>query len=414
MGSARPLVSVLMPSLNQAGFIESAVRSVLDQDYPNLELVVADGGSTDGTLQRLEALLGEYGTRLRWVSGPDTGPACAVNKALALARGGLIGWLNSDDLYAPGAVAAAVAQLADDPKTVMLYGEGEHIDAGGQSLGRYPTRPPQVGIEAFHAGCFICQPTVFLRREVFDAVGPLDESLAAAFDFELWLRAFRRFPGQIAHIDRLLAFSRLHAATITQRQRRRVAVEGIRVLAKHLGSSQPHWLLTYFEEVCAVYPFGEDIPDLKAHAQDVLGQVKTCFDSDALRSLEDALSKDARLNIALPGIFANVYADGWAPPVLALRCRGAQRSLRIQCVHARPRFAPLPIRIKTHWGLEYRMVIDRPGPFGLMVDFPPAQAGDNRVVLIESDNFFIPQAADPRSTDGRKLAFRVEGLRLSP
>jgi glycosyltransferase involved in cell wall biosynthesis len=410
---AQTLVSVVMPSFNQAEFIEAAVRSVLDQDHQPLELIVMDGGSTDGTLQCLESLAAAYGPRLRWLSAADAGPAHAINKALRLARGDIIGWLNSDDLYAPGAVAAALAQFAAQPDTMMLYGEGQHIDAAGQPLNRYPTRPPE-SIQAFHDGCFICQPTVFLRREVFEAVGLLDESLGTAFDFELWLRIFRRFPQQIGHIDRVLAFSRLHGACITQRLRRQIAVEGMQVLAQHLGHAQPHWLLTYFDELYAAYPFGDVIADLPAHVAAVLEQIKPCVDAAGWQRLQQAVADDARLRLALPGVGADVYADGWAPPLLTVRCRDvAARSLRLRCVHSRPQFAPLPITIKPSWGRESRVVVERPGVFNLSLPLPKSAAGGQWVVLIESQNWFVPQALDETSTDSRQLAFKVESLQLS-
>lgn len=411
---AQTLVSVVMPSFNQAAFIEDAVRSVLDQAYQPLELIVMDGGSTDGTLQRLASLQAAYGTRLRWVSEADAGPAHALNKALALARGGVIGWLNSDDLYAPGAVDAALAQFAAQPAAVMLYGEGEHIDATGHVLNRYPTRPPDA-IDAFQHGCFICQPTVFLRREVFDAVGLLDEGLATAFDFEFWLRVFRRFPGQISHLDRVLAFSRLHGACITQRLRRQVALEGMAVVARHLGHAQPHWLLTYFDELCAAYPFGDVALDLTADATDALAQARPWLNPADWQHLQDRLAEDARFRLALPGVFADIYPDGWASPRLVLRCRdvAAWRSLHLRCVHAWPRFAPLMLTLKTNWGSESRLKIDRPGAFNLRIDFPHAAAGARLVVLIESQGHFVPQALASHSSDTRALAFRVEALQLS-
>jgi len=416
MSASPALVSVVMPSFNQAGFIEAAARSALAQDYQPLELVVADGGSTDGTLRRLEGLLAEFGpARLRWVSEPDQGPAHAINKALRLARGEVIGWLNSDDLYAPGAVSRAARHLAANPDDAMVYGEGEHIDACGKSLGRYPTRPPSASLQAFHDGCFICQPTAFLRREVFDAVGYLDESLAAAFDFELWLRVFRQFPDRIAHIGRIQAFSRLHDACITQNARRTVAVEGARVLARHVGKPRPRWVLSYLEELYARYPFGGAPADLRAHMAELAGQMEDCFDAEGRRELAAALAGDARLRLALPGAFADVYADGWAPPALALRFAGlprACRQARLACTHAWPVFAPLSLAIKTSWGGEERVRIEKPGPFELEIPFPGADLGDNFIVLIESGGGFVPRDVDPSAADRRRLAFKVEALRL--
>jgi GT2 family glycosyltransferase len=402
-----------MPSFNQARFIEAAVRSVLDQDYQPLELVIADGGSTDGTLQCLERLLGEFGSRLRWVSRKDSGPANAINKALRLARGEIIGWLNSDDLYAPGAIPTAARYFESNPEAVMVYGQGEHIDAQGKSLGRYPTLPPSASIHAFQEGCFICQPTVFLRRKVFNAVGYLDESLATAFDFELWLRIFRRFSDRIGFIDRVQAFSRLHEDCITQRSRRMVAVEGLRILAKHVGNPRPNWLLTYVEELCATYPFGCDVADIRAEVGELFEQVKDCFDDDALGRITGELAKDKRLQIALPGVYADIYPDGWAPPVLALRIRRlteAASSIRLKCRHSAPVFWPILLKIKTNWGKESLTTIKKPGPFELEIDLSGSSVGDNLTVLVECKNTFVPKVVEPGSSDGRELAFIVEEL----
>ncbi|MBK8384819.1 MAG: glycosyltransferase [Candidatus Accumulibacter sp.] len=135
-------VTVVMPSFNQGRFIEAAVRSVLEQAYPGLELLIVDGGSSDGTLPCLERLLAVFGDKLRWLSEKDSGPANAINKALRLARGEFVGWLNSDDLYAPGAVATAAAYLTANPEMVMVYGEAEHVDETGTRLAAYQSRRP--------------------------------------------------------------------------------------------------------------------------------------------------------------------------------------------------------------------------------------------------------------------------------
>ena len=107
-----PLVSVVMPSLNQVQFLEIAVRSVLEQDYPHVELIVADGMSTDDSLELLMKLQAEYGERLRWSSQQDGGAAEALNHAIAQAHGDVVGWLNSDDMYTQGAVGRAMAHFA--------------------------------------------------------------------------------------------------------------------------------------------------------------------------------------------------------------------------------------------------------------------------------------------------------------
>jgi glycosyltransferase involved in cell wall biosynthesis len=251
------LVSVLMPSFNQRRFIAAAVESVLAQGHPQVELVVADGGSSDGTVEWL-AERSRFEPRLRWEAAPDSGPAQAVNRAMARARGTVIGWLNSDDVYAAGAIERAVDALLQSPEWLMVYGHGMHIDATGAVIGAYPTRTPAAAIGAFAEGCFICQPTVFFRRTMPLLVGPLDESLQTAFDFDWWLRAFARVPGRIGFVDAVQAHSRLHPDTLTSTRRRTVAVEGMKVLARHLGSAPRHWIETWANEDAAARP---DIPE---------------------------------------------------------------------------------------------------------------------------------------------------------
>lgn len=236
----KPVVSVLMPSLNQAEFIGQAIRSVMEQDFTGLpvpvELVVADGGSTDGTVPLLRELEAEYGPCLRWQSAPDAGPAAAVNKALGRSVGDIIGWLNADDLYAPGAIASAICHFQTRPDLLMVYGEAERMSANGFCAGRWPTRPPDVGLEGFRQGNFICQPAVFLRRSVF-IVGGLDETLAATFDVDLWMRIFRQFQGNIAHVPALWALARRHPASISHRLRDVQASEYCKLVKRHLNDA---------------------------------------------------------------------------------------------------------------------------------------------------------------------------------
>jgi glycosyltransferase involved in cell wall biosynthesis len=248
-----------MPSLNQARFLPAAIASVFEQDYPEIELVVADGGSTDGTLDLL-AEAARANPRLRWRSEPDSGPAQAVNRAIGRVRGTLIGWLNADDLYAPGAIGRAAGALMARPDWIMVYGHGEHVDEAGGRIGPYPTQRPEGPIERFADGCFICQPTVFFRRTLPLLVGPLDESFTASFDFDYWVRAFRAVPGRIGFIDALLARSRLHAGGITARQRRAVALEGIRIVTNAFGTAPEHWMTTYVEETREMRSAPDEIP----------------------------------------------------------------------------------------------------------------------------------------------------------
>lgn len=252
----RHLVSIIMPSFNQAQFVAASVESVLSQDYSNLELVVQDGISTDGT----PAILGQIAAkdnRLKLVSELDDGPAQAINRALARSKGTIIGWLNSDDLYTTGTIRRAVDALTASPQTIMVYGHGDYIDENGKLLSRYPTKPPTVGSNSFHAGCFICQPTVFFKRSMYTMLGPLDETQSTSFDFEYWLRAFRRFDGRVGFVDALQAQSRLHDGCITNNERRMVALEGIRLTKRYLGRAEPHWAVTHMAEIAGALKEGQ-------------------------------------------------------------------------------------------------------------------------------------------------------------
>jgi len=186
--------------------------------------------------------------RLRIISGPDQGPADALNKAFALARGTLIGWLNADDISPPGALARAVQALASNPQWLMVYGEGEEFDLSTGQRQRYPTVQPQVGLAGFRSHCFICQPTVVFRRTMGLLLGPFNQHWRTAFDFDYWLRAFAAFPERIGYIPTLQGLTRVHGATITSRQRAQVALEAT-ALARHFGHAPSARLHAYALEL---------------------------------------------------------------------------------------------------------------------------------------------------------------------
>ena len=284
-----PLVSVVMPSFNQAEFLEASVASVLSQDYQNLELIVADGGSTDNSVALLQQM-SAADKRLRWFSEPDNGPAEAINRALSRVRGVVIGWLNSDDLYTSGAISRAINALQAQPELLMLYGHGQHIDAAGQPLAHYPTRPPPQPLQSFALSCFICQPTVFFRRSMYVLLGPLDESLQTSFDFDYWFKAFSLFHSRIGFVNALQAYSRLHDSCITVSQRRAVVLEGVQLLARYLGKASVHWVLGYRDELVtgqAVLPEGCTIEQELAN---LLEEASACFEPGDLVQLQKQLS----------------------------------------------------------------------------------------------------------------------------
>jgi glycosyltransferase involved in cell wall biosynthesis len=405
-----PQVSVLMPSLNQFDFIEIAARSVLEQRDFSVELIISDGGSTDGTLGLLENLLIEFGPRIRWVSAADEGPGSAINRALQHCRADIVGWLNADDIYAPDAVSVAVRRFSADAELVMVYGEAEFVDAAGNILRRYPTRPPSVGIEAFQSGCFICQPTAFLRRWVFDTIGGLDERLSTAFDFDLWLRVFGNFPGRIGHTDRIQAFSRVHGRTITSSQREAVASEAVRLLSRYLGSADPHWVLTYIDEATRAYPSYSTSVDLHGHVSAMVTELAACFDRQALARLRSLVDQDRRLVSVSEGVHADMFPDGWAKRNLSLRIRAplsGSFSLILRCEHGRPDDAPIKLRILSSGGTVMTKSIAHCGQFEITNTFADVRLGQLIFVSVYSDSTFIPSLTEKGSTDTRELAYRI-------
>lgn len=278
----KPLVSVVMPSFNQAQFIEASVAGVLGQSYQQLELVVVDGASTDGT-QAVLARLQAADRRVRWVSEPDLGPADALNKGFAKVRGTLVGWLNSDDLYTAGALERAVAALCSERNLTMVYGHAEHIDALGQVIDRYDTRTPEAGLAGFATGCYICQPTVFFKRTFLRLLGNLDTTLQTAFDFDYWLRAFSAMPERIGFVDAVQAQSRLHAACLTQKMRRTVALEGAMLTHKYLGRAQLGWVVTHFQEA---HQAGQ--ADLEQYFRQLVDDASAFYTPEEVQALQRA------------------------------------------------------------------------------------------------------------------------------
>lgn len=183
--SCGPRVTIVTPSYNQAAYLELAMRSVLLQDYADLEYIVIDGGSSDGS----KLILDKYANQLAHsVSEPDRGQAHAINKGFARATGEIVAWLNSDDFYLPRAVNRAVSWFAAHPDAGWLYGNCQLLDEATGERSDLPSKSFEFP-DALRGASPICQPSVFMRRSLLDQIGLLDESLTFVLDYDLWLRA---------------------------------------------------------------------------------------------------------------------------------------------------------------------------------------------------------------------------------
>ena len=200
------LVSIVTPSFNQDRYIEETIRSVLAQDYPDIEYLIVDGGSTDNTVN----IIRKYEDKLAaWVSEPDRGQTDAINKGFACAKGDILAWINSDDTYEPGAVSAAVKYLQEHPDTGMVYGDCNYIDESGDVIGKF--NAAQTDYRLLRRGyTHIPQQTMFFRASLWKQIGPLDPSFYFAMDYDLWTRIARR--SQIKYIPQTWANFRLHAS----------------------------------------------------------------------------------------------------------------------------------------------------------------------------------------------------------
>lgn len=196
-------ISVITPSYQQAAYLEYTLQSVLAQDFGPIEYLVVDGGSRDGSLE----VIRRYSNRLAWwVSEPDSGQAEAINKGLRRARGEVVAWLNSDDLYLPGALAEAVAALRAQPEAGMVYGDAITIDAQGRYLNTLAFG--DWGLAELMNFRIICQPAVFMRRSVLERAGLLDPSYHFMLDHHLWVRMASLAP--VRHVASLWAAARHH------------------------------------------------------------------------------------------------------------------------------------------------------------------------------------------------------------
>lgn len=225
--SKPPLVSVVTPSFNQGEFIEDNLLSVLKQDYPVAEHIVVDGGSADETVDILQKYEARY--KLRWVSEPDSGQTDALLKGFTMARGEIIGWLNSDDMYFDrSALSFVVSQFRKDPATDILYGDDIAVDENNRIL--RVRRIFDWKYTKLLQGLSISQPAAFLSRYVVRD-NNLDRSLHHAMDLEFWLRLGKRY--RFRHVKRILAAFRIHKRAKSTALRDTAKAEAKRVLAAY-------------------------------------------------------------------------------------------------------------------------------------------------------------------------------------
>jgi GT2 family glycosyltransferase len=376
-GARRPKVFVVTPSFNQALYLRETIESVLAQDYDNLDYLVMDGGSTDGSVD----ILRSYGDRVRWVSGPDGGQAAAIARAWSETDADIVAWLNSDDTYLPEAVSKAVAFLESSPDAAMLYGEAWHTDASGRRLYPYPTKP--FDRDALAAECFICQPATFIRRDVFKIVRMPDPELRYCMDYDLWIRISRHF--HVGQVGAFLATSRLHLANKSLGEREGLLREAMEVSRKHFGSLHPRWKLVYADYrmeriVARLWPLPAPVHSIAARWMG--GRIA-----------------------------AAPFGDGWARPRTILPITCDQDGW--MSIDADMPFWPYRRPLLITASYEGRVLASRriagPGNFTITVRVPPDADRERPLHLDASQSFFPFQVGSP--ADRRALSFHILGVR---
>jgi len=209
-----PKLSIITPSYNQGHFIERTIRSVLDQGYPNLEYLVIDGGSTDGTLD----ILKKDEDRLTWISEKDRGQADAINKGISRSTGDIIAYLNSDDVYEPNALKRVAEHFSAHPEAMWLTGQCRIIDEKDREIRRPITAYKNFLLRHYSYPLLlvtnpVSQPATFWRRDLVEEFGLFDENEHLVMDYDYWLRIGKKYP--LAVLDEYLAGFRVYAASKT-------------------------------------------------------------------------------------------------------------------------------------------------------------------------------------------------------
>lgn len=232
----KPRISIVVPSYNQAQFLKQTLQSLLDQRDDALEIIVVDGGSTDGSVE----IIKRHADRLTWwVSEKDSGQSHALNKGFAQASGEWLGWLNSDDLLLPGSLQTLRNHIEVNPEKEWWIGGGYFIDDYGR---RFRDYAPPVGLERPQqlddwSTFWFAQPSTFFRRDLYDrAAGLIREDLHYSMDLDLWLRLLKHAAPGFIHAD--ISVYRHHVAGKTHALSEMGEAEIVKVLAEHIGMDQ--------------------------------------------------------------------------------------------------------------------------------------------------------------------------------
>ncbi|MEM9829417.1 MAG: glycosyltransferase family 2 protein [Bacteroidota bacterium] len=228
-----PKISVITPSLNQGKYLEDTIKSVFNQNYPNLEYILIDGASTDSSVSTIE----KYEKQFQyWVSEPDTGQSNAVNKGFAKATGEIVTWLGSDDILLPGSLQRVAEAFTKDTDVALVHGDAIYLYSNGKRVEAKTS--PEGFPNKYLAGMAFAQPSSFFRRSHLEKVGFLDETLHYGMDYDLMVRLFDL--GKPCQLSNFLSVYRYHPESKSTNDKEKFAEEWAWIFSKVVYSIYSH------------------------------------------------------------------------------------------------------------------------------------------------------------------------------
>ena len=378
-----PLVTVVTPSFNQGHFIRATIESVLEQDYPNVEYIIMDGGSTDATA----SVAAEYSSRLKFISEKDRGQSHAINKGFQMAKGDIVSWLNSDDVILPGAIRHAANAFEQNPLLGAVYGEGYLIDYDGAIKNRFPATEPFNLWKLVYLSDYILQQTVYFRRGIFHEIGYLDESLNWGMDWDILIRIGKRYP--MRYIPEYIGSLREYGEAKTFSGGGKRFSELAQIVRRHGGLRYPPGYFTYgldtYQKICCDFLDRIRVPE----------------------KLQQILTHGVHLQIArILRESQGLYTDGWASRRLLYMLPAGDGPIQVR--GSLPNLGEALQGQKLTIKSGGKILAEQPIDFGFTVPCP--QCGDEPLSLeVTASKYVVPSKAG-LGPDPRRLAYMLTAI----
>lgn len=367
----KPLVSIITPSYNQGRFISDTIESVLGQDYECIEYIVVDGGSTDNTLD----ILKRYENRLKYISEKDSGQSDAINKGFRMAKGEIVAWLNSDDVYEPGCISKIISEFQKNSELGLLYGDGYIIDEHNKKLKVFEYTQKFDLWKLVNFWDYIMQPATFFRSSYLKKVDYLDVNLHYCMDWDLWIRLAS--VSEVKYMNELLACSREYGETKTSTGGTKRLKEIKSLLQKYSGKKNPLGIESY--KASTFYT---------KHANSIWPIRK--FAGFYLNYKHKLL--DQKMPV--------IYEDGWIGKKACMDVPGYVKSVHITVETVLPKTYPQRINVLINGKKELQLNVVQCGRQELVISLPEGKKINEITILCE-------KTAYVRNGDNRCLSVRL-------